>query len=258
MNVRLQVLASTAFALTAVVPAWADGPWYVSGSIGGYFRESNSFSTSFFHSNDPSFRVPGSNRLSYNPDVIGNVALGYVVMPHIRLEAEIGYTDYTGDTLNPLAHSALFPRLNGSTYSRLYGDDYARWMGSVNAFYDFSPIAGFTPYVGAGLGGSANNKSFGQFVGPVPTRSNALGASIGAGSGGPVILKPPPSFGGPFAARFNSRGGSAAEGLVLVEAGTSYPLTDDLAVTASYRYIHFFDSGEDIAHIVKMGLRYSF
>jgi opacity protein-like surface antigen len=43
-----------------------------------------------------------------------------------------------------------------------------------------------------------------------------------------------------------------------VEGGVSFPLTDDLAVTASYRYVHFFGAGEDTAHIVKAGIRYSF
>jgi opacity protein-like surface antigen len=227
MNVRTPVLAGMAIVLSTTMPARADGPWYVFGGVGGYFRETDSISTSFIHSNDPSFKVPGSNRLSYNPGVIGNLALGYTVMPQVRLEAEIGYLDYTGDTLNPVAHSPRFPRLNGSTFTRLYGDDYRRFMGTANAFYDFAPIAGFTPYVGAGIGASANRKSFGQFVGP-------------------------------FGSRFNSRGGSGAEGLALVEGGVSYPLTNDLTVTASYRYIHFFDDGEDIAHIVKMGIRYSF
>jgi opacity protein-like surface antigen len=227
MNVRTSVLAGMAIALSATVPALADGPWYVSGSVGGYFREANSGSDSFFHSDNPSFRVPGSDHFTYDPGVIGNLAVGYTVLPQVRVEAEIGYVDYTRDTLNPLTHNPNFPHLNGSTYTRVYGDDYSRFMGSVNAFYDFVPLAGFTPYIGAGIGASANNKSFGVSVGP----------------GG---------------SRFSSSGGSGTEGLVLVEGGVSYPLSNDLSVTASYRYIHFFDENEDIAHIVKMGIRYAF
>jgi len=38
----------------------------------------------------------------------------------------------------------------------------------------------------------------------------------------------------------------------------SHSFADNLALTASYRYVHFFDHGEDIAHIVKMGIRYTF
>jgi len=227
MDVRTPVLAGMAIVLSIAAPARADGPWYVSGSVGGYFRESNSGTTSFFHSDDPTFRVPGTESLSYNPSVIGNVAVGYALMPQIRVEAEIGYTDYTGNTLNPLTHNPKFPRLNGSTFTHLNGDDYRRFMGTANVFYDFLPMAGFTPYIGGGIGASANKKSFGQFVGPTGSR-------------------------------FNSSGGSSAEGLALLEAGAAYPLTDNLAITASYRYMHFFDDGEDIAHIVKMGVRYSF
>src|ERR1700741_5165373 len=102
MNVRTLVLAGTAIVLSAAVSARADEPWYVSGSVGGYFREANSGSDTFFHSDNPSFKVPGSNRFSYDSNVIGNLAVGYTVLPQVRLEAEIGYVDYTGDTLNPL------------------------------------------------------------------------------------------------------------------------------------------------------------
>ena len=227
MDVRIPMLGGIAVALSATAPALADGPWYVSGSVGGYFREADSTSTLFFHSDDPGFKVPGSVRRSFDPSVIGNVAVGYMVMPQIRVEAELGYTDYNGSTLNPVAHDPLFPHLDGRTFTHQSGNDWERFMGTVNIFYDFLPIAGITPYVGGGLGASANDKSLGIFL---DSHGN----------------------------RFTASGSSGTEGLGLVEAGASYPLADNLAITASYRYMHFFDAGEDIAHIVKMGVRYTF
>jgi opacity protein-like surface antigen len=227
MYVRFAVLAPVAAVLAFAAPARADGPWYVSGSVGGYFRESDNVSTTFSHSDNPTFKVPGTAGRSFDPTVIGNAAAGYAVIPQVRVEAEIGYFDYSGSTLNPLAHSPSFPRLNGSTFVRQSGNDWSRFTGTVNAFYDFLPIMGFTPYVGAGLGASADNKSTGIFIGPTGSK-------------------------------FIERGSAGTEGLVLAEGGVSFPLTDDLAVTASYRYVHFFDAGEDAAHIVKAGVRYSF
>jgi opacity protein-like surface antigen len=225
MHVRFPLAVAMAFAFAA--PAWADGPWYVSGSIGGYFREDDNIATSFFHLDNPSFKVPGTASRSFDPAVIGNLAVGYAVMPQVRVEAEVGYFDYSGSTINPLAHNVNFPRLNGSTFVRQSGNDWSRFTGTVNAFYDFLPIVGFTPYVGAGVGASADHKTTGVFIGPTGST-------------------------------FTERGGAGTDGLVLAEGGASIPLTDDLSVTASYRYAHFFSSGEGTAHIVKMGVRYSF
>jgi opacity protein-like surface antigen len=226
VKVGFRILAGAALALAAA-PAWADSGWYLSGSVGGYFRESENNASSFFHADNPSFKVPGTVTRSFDPGVIGNIAVGYTVIPQVRVEAEIGYGGYTTSTLNPLAHNVNFPRLNGSPYAQQSGDDWTRFTGTLNAFYDIMPIAGITPYIGLGLGAAADNKSRGVF-----TRAN-----------------------GDY---FTSTGGSGTEGLGLIEAGISLPVADNLALTASYRYVHFFDDGEDIAHIVKMGIRYTF
>jgi opacity protein-like surface antigen len=106
---------------------------------------------------------------------------------------------------------------------RQSGDEWSRFTGTINAFYDFSPLAGLTHYVGA-----ADDRK-------------TAGVSIGSTENS-----------------FTSKGGSSTEGLALLEAGASVPLTDALSVTASYRYVHFFAAGEDIAHILKLGVRYSF
>lgn len=225
MNVRLLMLAGAAVACAA--PAWADGPRYVSGGIGGYFREDDSAATHFFHSGDPTFKVPGTVQRSYDPGVTGNLAVGYTVIPQIRVEAEIGYTDYTESTINPLAHNPHFPRLDGSTFIRQRGDEFGRFTGTVNVFYDFVQIGGFTPYLGVGIGASADHQSSGFLTGPT-------------GSG------------------FNESGGTSTQGLALLEAGVAYPLTENLSITASYRYLHFFEDAGDVTHIIKMGIRYAF
>jgi len=225
MTVRLLMLAGATILCAA--PAWADDLWYVSGSIGGYFREDDSASTHFFHADDPAFKVPGTVQRSYDPGVTGNLAVGYTVMPQVRVEAEICYTDYTQSTINPLTHNPNFARLDGSTFNRQRGDEYGRFTGTVNIFYDFTPISGFTPYLGLGIGASADHQSSGVLIGPT-------GSS------------------------FNQSGGTSTQGLALLEAGFAYPLTENLSVTASYRYLHFFEDAGDVAHIVKMGLRYAF
>jgi hypothetical protein len=114
MHVRLLALAGSVGALSPECAAWADSPWYVSGSVGGYFREADSTSTSFFKVANPSVTAPGSVPRSFDPGVVGNVAVGYDLLPNVRVEAEFGYADYTGSALNPVTYNPNFPRLNGS------------------------------------------------------------------------------------------------------------------------------------------------
>lgn len=44
----------------------------------------------------------------------------------------------------------------------------------------------------------------------------------------------------------------------MLEAGVSIAITPRLSLVPAYRYIHFFDGDEDVAHVAKLGLRYQF
>lgn len=225
-------LVSTAVGLAAALMwtmnAEADSPWYLEGSLGGYVRDSFSSPVTFRHTPGPSVTAPGVNTFKVNPGLIANVGLGYRVAPHVRLEAEVGYTTYTGDTLNPYTTAPGFPALNGQTFTRQSGDRWSRYSGTVNAFYDFIPIAGrFTPYVGGGVGAAAGHRTKGVY-------KDAAGQPFGSG------------------------GGSSTQGFGLLEGGVAIALSPHWALVPAYRYVHFFTEGQDVAHVGKVGLRYAF
>ena len=211
------------------IQAKAESPWYVEGSVGGYFRDSQSVPGTFFHEATPTATVPGTIGQTFSPGIIGNIGLGYRVSPHVRLEAEFGYFGYDTHAVNPSTAAAGFPELNGQTYAHRSGAEWSRYSGTVNAFYDLSPIAKqFTPYVGGGIGASSDHRTVGSFV-------NTAGQSF-----------------------TNSSSGSSTEGLGFVEAGVAIALAPHWAIVPAYRYVHFFSAHEDVANVAKVGLRYSF
>jgi opacity protein-like surface antigen len=85
----------------------------------------------------------------------------------------------------------------------------------------------FTPYVGGGIGDAAGRRSRGDFT-----------ASDGA--------------------RFISGGDHASEGFGLLEGGLSVAIAKHWSIVPAYRYVRYFRSGQDAAHIAKLGLRYIF
>ena len=215
--------------LAAASPGLAQGPWYVSGSLGGYFRQGVEGPDSFFHEDDPSARVAGADRIGFDDSALtGAVAVGRRFAGRFRVEAELGYTRYAADTLQPSTAAAGFPELNGQTFKRQEGDDYTRFTGEVNGFYDVATFAGrYTPYVGAGVGGSDNHQSQGFFT---------------ASNGAP----------------FGVSGGSSAQGFAMAEGGLAIALTPRVSLVPAYRYVHYFQGNEDVANVAKLGVRFSF
>jgi opacity protein-like surface antigen len=226
-------MVSAVVALTAAsmwtVKAEAQSPWYLEGSVGGYFRDAQSGPSTFSHTATPTATVPGTLRQTFDSGIIGNIGLGYRLTPHLRVEGEIGDFGYTTRTVNPNTTAAGFPELNGQTFTHQSGAQWSRYTGTVNAFYDFSPIAKqFTPYVGGGIGASADHRTAGSFI-------NAAGQHFSS-----------------------STSGSSTEGLGFLEAGVSIAIAPHWAIVPAYRYVHFFSANEDVAHVAKVGLRYSF
>lgn len=215
-------------ALFSTLNARAESPWYLEGSLGGYVRDEKSGADTFHHDATPTVNVPGVDTLKFNPGLMANIGVGYRLTPHIRLEAEAGYTTYTGHTLNPYTAALGFPALNGQTFTRASGDRWSRYTGTVNAFYDFAPVAGrFTPYVGGGVGASSNHRTNGIY-------KDAAGQV------------------------FTASGGGSTQGLGMVEGGVSIALSPHWAVVPAYRYVRFFAGGHEAANVGKVGLRYSF
>lgn len=203
-----------------------DSGWYVAGSAGAYFRQQSKSAARF--TRPLAAPAVGVQKLTYGTGVNVQAAVGRRLTPHLRLEAELGYTAYDGDRLNPNAESPFFPRLDGRAFYRQDGSRFTRLTGALAGFYDFSATSGgITPYIGGGVGASANRRSAGLF-------QSADGAVLRTG------------------------GGAGTEGFGFVEGGLAVPVTPKLSFVPSYRYAHYFRSGQDRAHVVSAGLRYSF
>lgn len=220
----LAVLSLATLPLTGA--AAADSPWYVSADLGGYFRQQIGYATTFDKAADPSIKAPGTMTRDYDPGVSGHLALGYRLSPRLRLEGELGETAYTGSTIYPSTTDPNFPRLNGSPWTPSHAPSINRLSGAANAFYDFSPLAGVTPYVGLGLGAFDAHSTGGYY---------------------------PKS--GTF---FRTAGNSGVDGFGQAEAGVSLRLSRHWSVTPAYRFVRAFGPNGDTAHIVKAGLRYDF
>lgn len=177
-----------------------------------------------------------ANRNFGNSDFGNSYALGggigYRFDPHWRTDMTLGYRgDYGFTTTTGVGPS--------------HGDVDAL-VGLLNGYYDFTSYAGFTPYIGGGVGFSSNHIS--------PTT---------------VAV-------GPFGGSLNND--TSTQFAWQVSAGVSYDLTQNWALDLGYRYLDMGEArtGDDLtingvstvggatqhgdlqAHEVQVGLRYSF
>jgi opacity protein-like surface antigen len=213
-------------AIDLTAAAQAESSWYVSGSAGAYLREDASGNTTITNGVTS---APGTNRSSFDAGPIVNLAVGYRLPARFRVEVEAGYATYLRSTINPV--SAGFPQLTGADFNRESGGRFNNYSATINLFYDIPIDDQLVPYVGGGIGGVHRDLSRGVYV------SNA-------------------------GLRFNEAGGSGDFGIALVEAGLSIGVGHNLSIVPAYRYIRFFANtpatGDEAAHVLKIGLRYDF
>jgi len=208
--------------------ASAQSAWYVSGSLGGTFRQDVSGPVTFFDVQDRSVTAPGTSRAVFGTGLSADLAVGYRISSSFRVEAELGYEDFAQTALYPMTTSALFPNLRGQQFSHASGGDDSALSSAVNGFYDFPTVAGrFTPYLGGGGGVVSGRGADTEFI-------SAHGV------------------------HFESEGGSGVRGLVQGEAGVAVRLSRNLSVVPAYRYIHFTGPRADGESVAKLGLRYAF
>jgi hypothetical protein len=94
--------------------------------------------------------APGTNRFSYDPGPVVNLAIGYKLPANFRAEVEAGYASYLRSKVNPL--SAGFPQLNGSDFNRTSGGRFDNYSATINVFYDIPINDDVAPFVGIGMG----------------------------------------------------------------------------------------------------------
>jgi len=114
-------------------------------------------------------------------------------------------------------------------------------VGLFNAYYDIGNFAGFTPYIGAGVGFAYNEMSDSEVV----------------------------------SSGFKTRGDKRTSIAWALMAGATYDLTEQWAIDGGYRYINFGDATTSVngsdgsivpeiesknmaAHEIRVGLRYNF
>lgn len=238
-----------AIALASGSAAWAQSKWYVSGSVGGLFRDETTTLDTFrkfvfvprpteivIITPQPTPPIPirrlittvASNRIAFDPGVLGNFAVGYRVFPRVRAELEVGYSRYDQSSESPFTADPNFPELKGEPFYRREGGLLDRVSGTVNLFYDLRPTAArLIPYVGVGLGASSAQRSAGEFV-----------------NGAGFVLSEGPDY--------------TNEAVALVEGGFTWRMSRHVSLAPAYRYVRYLGLTRDSDHIAKLAMRYSF
>jgi opacity protein-like surface antigen len=230
MRPAVITLASGLLVLLSVAPGRAEGPWYVSGSAGGYQREAEGGPTTIT-SLSSGFSAPGTEHVTFETGYVLALGVGYRLPFGFRIEGEFAYASYQTSQASPV--STPFG-LDGRAFNRASDVSHDRYLMTLNGYYDLPlpEIAPVMPYVGLGMGATVNDN---------PQRTVFRDAA-----GGRFTLSSSPTSGG----------------IVQVEAGFGIALSDSVSIVPAYRFIHSFDTGnrfgDENAHVFKVGLRYGF
>ena len=215
-------------------PASAGG-WYIRGDIGYVFSDL-----------EGAHYFQGSNALVNHFDtaeqdntwLIG-AGIGYNISKHLRADLTFDYlleSDFHGSTSGTIPAPA-YTTVDTSSMSAL--------IIMANAYVDLGTYHGFTPYVGAGIGGA--HVSWNELSNTIPAGHPAAGTTVHSGAD---------------SWRF----------AYSLTAGASYCVTDAIELDGSYKYTRIeggdmfgyvanggpgYDKGFNL-HQIKAGARYSF
>lgn len=196
-----------------------------------------------------------------------SAGLGYQVSNSFRVDAilsHIGEVDFKGDSST--AGSGYACNLidgqaddDGDTCTSVDSATFSATLGMANAYIDLGNFAGFTPYIGGGLGGAYVHWSDMKN----DTRCDATGSNCTSTAG----LSYENEFDGVHGNKSGWRFAYAAH------AGASYQITNSMKFDAGYSFTNIsggdmfgFAVGEGVqgrhgdiqVHEVKAGIRYSF
>jgi opacity protein-like surface antigen len=228
MQNKLVSLVSFASISLLSTVAMADGPFYVTGAVGGLWRMDSTNSAATFSTSTTT--GPGTNTTTYNIGPTVSLGVGYRLPWSLRVEGEVDYAHFTTSSVDPLSTNGAFPALNGSKLSTNSGGEHNRYLATANVFYDIALPGRFIPYVGGGAGYARADGTDAHF-----TTSNGR--------------------------TFNENTSTINDPVVLGEAGLTVRLTDSWAVVPAYRFTHIFNSSGSVSendNIFKLGVRFSF
>ena len=223
-------LLAGAGAICVAHAAAAQSNWYVEGSAGALFRMDASRNTTFTNLNT-GVASPGTSNLTFSPGFVGNLGIGYKLPIGVRIEAELGYSNYSANAAYPVSPGVA--SFNGRGLGLQSGGNFDQGTATANVFYDL-PIAGrVTPYIGGGFGAALTGYQGSIFSSTTGTITTGL----------------------------NSPGGTVVYPVVLGELGLNIALNPNWTVVPSYRFQHIFSPSGAFTNnenILKLGLRYSF
>ena len=142
-NIKLLVLVSTgcvAWSAAAEDESVLAQRWRFKFDIGGTFGEEASLS-------EFGGPVTGGGELKLSPGLQFDLAAGYRITPWLSMEAELGFTYNTVDSVGNWSYP------NSALYQMLF-------MANVVVEY---PLGRFVPFAGVGVGGALSTLSFGNY-----------------------------------------------------------------------------------------------
>ncbi|MCX5516336.1 outer membrane protein [Kaistia algarum] len=211
-------------------PVMATGGWYLRGDIG--YKWYNNPDISFV---TPTYSDPWNNTSLDNTGLLG-VGVGYQFNNYFRADATIDYEFSAG------AYGEGYCGGCGGVGHTIESADISAWTLLANGYIDLGNYAGFTPYVGAGIGTSYLETSNVGYINP----NGVTGGWDGAGQW------------------------NFAWALM---AGASYAISPNTSIDLNYRYLNLGDAvsgyipaggGGTIqydnitANEIRLGLRYKF
>ncbi|WP_292898224.1 outer membrane protein [Nitratireductor sp.] len=219
-------------------PAPSFGGWYIRGDIDYHWSKLRG--TEYItYGVDPSTGLRGSTASFDTTDLKGAMSLGagigYQINRYLRTDLTADYwfkSDFTGSTSGTC--------LDGNACVSSDTSAYSAWLLMANAYVDLGTYYGFTPYVGAGIGGA-------YIMWDDLTNTTRDGTTVHEGS-------------------------SNWRFAYSLMAGTSYCLTENLNLDMGYRFTRVaggrmfeyasgvapgFDDGFNV-HEARAGLRYQF
>jgi len=197
--------------------------WYLRGDIGYTAGESGaatSFSD-FIDGTPDTYVTTGYDSSDLKTDWSGSIGIGYAFTDYLRADATIdfgsGRFSGTSSSANPCVGAAA-----GTTCASSDEAGYKSYGLMANAYFDLGTFAGFTPYVGGG-------------VGATQVRWDDLGRTNRCVDGGGTCAAA-------IAGTESHPGVSDWRFTYALMAGFSYGLTEQLKLDVGYRYQNI-DSG---------------
>jgi len=199
------------------------GGWYVRGDLGyaAYTRDSGaSFRT--YDASTGGYASDSFDHTRFDGNFSGDIGIGYQFNDLLRadLTGEVFRGDFDGrfDSASPCAGGGA-----GTGCSTRGSSSFTGGSLMLNGYVDLGTLAGFTPYVGAGVG--ATRLHWGDFTGT----ADCVAAASACGAGGSSSAR----YGG-------ATGWRATYALM---AGVAYDVSQNVKIDLGYRFSHVGGGG---------------